>query len=388
VLTIAGSAASTGSLLRRLGLTFAAVMRAGVVLPVVPFGLLAAPSRDRLAMAGVGALVLGWSVVEVRSMLATPPDWLFPADVAVVCLAALAQPWTTPDTAFVNGGTGWGLVFVSLSMLGWQLHVPLRTAAVAWACVMAAMLAGGLLAPAGLTIGYGFSLVWITIESLLTRLLWHLVWQASVRADQAISAAEAAREESEVAAARRAEERSYAATVHDTVASTLLMVGLGEARRGTSWLQSQARRDLETLSGDDASWLPRGPGRPGAPALPSLLAQAAQEHPELQVSLHAIPQLELDGPLAEAVFGAVREALTNASRHAGVTHVEVRCQLGDGTAVLEVADAGRGFHTDDVPPARRGLGQSIVGRMRSVGGNAAVTSGPGHGTCVRLEWPR
>jgi signal transduction histidine kinase len=47
-----------------------------------------------------------------------------------------------------------------------------------------------------------------------------------------------------------------------------------------------------------------------------------------------------------------------------------------------------GFDRAAVPADRRGVAESIEGRMRRAGGNATVTSSPGAGTEVELRLPR
>jgi signal transduction histidine kinase len=49
-----------------------------------------------------------------------------------------------------------------------------------------------------------------------------------------------------------------------------------------------------------------------------------------------------------------------------------------------VRDRGPGFDPDAVPADRRGLRESIVGRMERNGGRARVTSSPGTGTEVEI----
>ena len=49
-----------------------------------------------------------------------------------------------------------------------------------------------------------------------------------------------------------------------------------------------------------------------------------------------------------------------------------------------VRDRGPGFDPAQVPADRRGVRESIVGRMRRHGGRATITSAPGSGTEVEL----
>ena len=52
-----------------------------------------------------------------------------------------------------------------------------------------------------------------------------------------------------------------------------------------------------------------------------------------------------------------------------------------------VRDRGGGFDPSAVPADRRGVRESIVGRMARHGGRAAIHSEPGGGTEVELTLP-
>jgi signal transduction histidine kinase len=53
-----------------------------------------------------------------------------------------------------------------------------------------------------------------------------------------------------------------------------------------------------------------------------------------------------------------------------------------------VRDEGKGFDPDQVPTDRRGIADSIRGRIRRHGGSATIVSSPGEGTEVQLHLPR
>jgi signal transduction histidine kinase len=98
-----------------------------------------------------------------------------------------------------------------------------------------------------------------------------------------------------------------------------------------------------------------------------------------------------DAPLddtARAFLGALREAVTNAARHAGTDHVDVYVEADDGDLTGFVRDTGVGFDPASIPPDRHGIADSIVGRIERAGGHAVVTSRPGGGTEVEIEMPR
>jgi signal transduction histidine kinase len=90
------------------------------------------------------------------------------------------------------------------------------------------------------------------------------------------------------------------------------------------------------------------------------------------------------GEVLDAVEGAVREALTNVAKHAGVTRAAIQAATtGDGIEVT-VRDRGRGFDPATVSGGY-GMAGSIRARMAQVGGTAEVWSAPGKGTRVRLR---
>jgi len=59
-----------------------------------------------------------------------------------------------------------------------------------------------------------------------------------------------------------------------------------------------------------------------------------------------------------------------------------------GAVTAYVRDQGAGFDPVVVPADRRGISDSIVGRMERHGGSATVISRPGTGTEVVMKLPR
>lgn len=98
-----------------------------------------------------------------------------------------------------------------------------------------------------------------------------------------------------------------------------------------------------------------------------------------------------DGPIDErlrALVDAAREAIVNAAKHSGVGNVSVYVE-GRGDAVeAYVRDRGRGFDPTAVPGDRRGIADSIRGRVERLRGEVRITTAPGEGTEVRLRLPR
>ena len=184
----------------------------------------------------------------------------------------------------------------------------------------------------------------------------------------------------------RSEERANVeARLHDSVLQTLALIQrVDDPRRA----QSLARRQERELRG----WLYGGEqaAGTGTATLASALREAAdevEEHYGVAVDLVQPSDGPLDEDLA-ALAAAAREAMTNAGRHAGVGEVSVLARVGDEEASVFVRDRGSGFDPDAVAADRRGVRESIVGRMARHGGRASVVSAPGEGTEVELVLPR
>jgi signal transduction histidine kinase len=89
----------------------------------------------------------------------------------------------------------------------------------------------------------------------------------------------------------------------------------------------------------------------------------------------------------EALVAAAREAMVNAAKFGGGSTVDVYAETSDGELQVYVRDRGPGFDPAAVPEDRRGVRESIVGRMARHGGRAAIHSAPGAGTEVELTLP-
>ena len=89
----------------------------------------------------------------------------------------------------------------------------------------------------------------------------------------------------------------------------------------------------------------------------------------------------------DRIADCAAEALRNVARHAGTGLAELRVRDGNDQVVVEIIDQGRGFDPRSVPRSRRGISESIQGRMAEIGGTAEISGAPGVGTTVTLRWP-
>jgi hypothetical protein len=126
----------------------------------------------------------------------------------------------------------------------------------------------------------------------------------------------------------------------------------------------------------------------------SVLEAVLAECPTASSRFAATPDARVLPPdVAEALLMAVTEALRNAATHAYDADdpsrgaVTVRLNHGPSRVALEVSDQGRGFDRARVGPTSFGLALSIEGRVGAVGGLATISSRPGSGTTVRMQWP-
>ncbi|MGC7098331.1 sensor histidine kinase [Amycolatopsis lurida] len=292
-------------------------------------------------------------------------------DGAVLLVLCLSVFWTD---AAATSNSDWLRVLVTVACVTWQWHTPAVTGFVVAVVVSAGMIT--IFAMAGLTMNGVPG--WTIAMAGGSRAAWVLVVRAAERADRTAAEAERARREAAVAEAERAEERELANSLHDTAATTLLMVGTGQVPSGASWLAPQARRDLDQLRSYDAK------ATEHADLVDLLRADLDTEH--LTVDFTAPQRLPLRFDVASAIAGAAREALNNVRRHAGTDRATVRLH-GDPSALrVEIADEGRGFTVTGATATRRGLRESVHGRMNRIGGAATVTSAEGAGTVVRLVW--
>ena len=87
------------------------------------------------------------------------------------------------------------------------------------------------------------------------------------------------------------------------------------------------------------------------------------------------------------VYRVCQESLTNVTRHAKATQVDVQLFLGGGELTLEVSDNGRGAKSEDL---RKPSSFGVIGmreRARGHGGTLEVSGVEGLGTTVMLALP-
>jgi signal transduction histidine kinase len=194
-----------------------------------------------------------------------------------------------------------------------------------------------------------------------------------------------------------AQRRQGARLLHDTVLATLTLLAHSGVGVAASALQQQASEDARLLRQLrlGATPVPQSSGdynleRVEETALGTTLESVKQRFGRmgLEVSWHGTGQVLLPSEVLDAFLLALAECLENVRRHAGVTDAHVTITDDESTVRAMVTDAGVGFDISDIDEARLGFKDSVVARLKDVGGNARLFSSPGAGTTVVLEVPK
>jgi signal transduction histidine kinase len=174
-----------------------------------------------------------------------------------------------------------------------------------------------------------------------------------------------------------------AAHLHDSVLQTLALIQRAPAQREMVTLARTQERELR-------AWLyGRAPTLAGAQLRDAIDAMAGRIERDQQVKVEAIVVGEADlDEHVRALVAALGEATLNAARHSGATEVSVFVEVEADAINAYVRDLGIGFDPASVAGDRRGIADSIIGRLERHAGTARIESRPGAGTEVVMRLPR
>ena len=155
---------------------------------------------------------------------------------------------------------------------------------------------------------------------------------------------------------RTQERADLAAHLHDSVLQTLALIqkNAGDARR---WRGSPVPRSATCGRGCTSATPPtsaRLRGRCGR------RAAAVEDAYGISVDVVTVGDCAVNDAVRPLV-AAVREALTNAAKHAGVDRVDLYAEVSPTAIEAFVRDRGRGFDPAATATDRRGIEMSIVG---------------------------
>jgi signal transduction histidine kinase len=183
---------------------------------------------------------------------------------------------------------------------------------------------------------------------------------------------------------RTQERAEVAAHLHDSVLQTLaLLQKRPDDPRAVATLARRQERELR-------AWLnggrPVGERTTLAGALEDAAGEVEAAH-RVAIDVVAVGDCPLDSR-GEALVAAAREALVNAAKFAADAPISVYAEVNDDAIEVFVRDRGPGFDLAAVPADRRGVRESIVGRLERHGGRAEIRSGAGTGTEIELAVER
>ena len=197
------------------------------------------------------------------------------------------------------------------------------------------------------------------------------------------------------------ERRRWARELHDETLQSLaaLRLGLSSAMRGSDEDRSKAievavesvTEEIANLRSLIVELRPAALDQYGTAAAIESLAERTAARQGIPVEAHIDLAFERgDEPtrhtteLESTTYRLVQEALTNAVRHAGASHIRIDVTDHDGSVEVAVADNGRGFDPDTTDG-----GFGLTGmreRVELADGELDIDSGPS-GTTVRARLP-
>jgi signal transduction histidine kinase len=344
--------------------------------------VLVGTNHDNYARVWLGwtllAVMAGWTALTVASY--SRPNGRRPAvlaaDVAVAASMVLATLAVETSRRIDSGAPTLPAVWTAAAVLACAV-----AGGAAWGALAALVVSAADVIERGTMTEHTFNGIVLLI---LAGAVGGYVVRLGVRAEAVVGAA--ARRE-----AALAERERLARDIHDSVLQVLALVArrgreLGGEAADLARLAGEQEANLRTLVAMPAPVVDEG----GAVDVRALIERLASGVVAVSSPADAVP---LPESTARALAAAVGEAVTNIERHAGDGARAWILVEDDGrTVTVSVRDDGVGIEDGRLDEARRagrlGVEQSILGRMRAIGGDGAVTSQPGAGTEVELRVPR
>ncbi|KZE89219.1 hypothetical protein AVP41_02011 [Microbacterium sp. TNHR37B] len=181
-----------------------------------------------------------------------------------------------------------------------------------------------------------------------------------------------------IARVREEQRAEMAAHLHDSVLQTLALI---QNRAGAS---SEAARLARAQERELRAWLYDGDAPADSDLPTDLRDYAGGLELDYPVRIDVVSAGSSTERASGEVAAAAREAMLNAARHAG-GEISVYIEGAATSVDVFVRDRGSGFDPEAVPADRWGVRESIVGRMRRIGGTATIRPGAGGGTEVHLR---
>ena len=363
---------------RRLGLSVLVVRAAIVVLTIAGgFGFLA-----------YGALTL-WSRRGSSNWL--PPAASRDVGVAVLCVGLVWQlsgwwPGVAPalviPAALVALGVvvGWRASEDALGSRRAPADSPPRAASMGLRII-----GGSVLLLAGFAVMFGQQVSFSQFRDTGLALVVAIAGLALVMGPTAVRLVRSVGAERE-ARIRSHERAAVAAHLHDSVLQTLTLIQKrADDPSATVALARHQERSLRRwlYGGGEVAATIEGVGWRGRAE--QLVAEVEDQY---LVAIELVMVGDGDStPSIDAALLAAREAMVNAAKFSGVDAVDVYCERSEGRFEVFVRDRGSGFDLATIGVDRRGIRDSVIGRVERVGGHVSIRTAVGDGTEVHVEVP-
>jgi signal transduction histidine kinase len=345
-------------------------------------------SRPALGWLLLGIMAVWTAVAWYAYSAARRRDWgagwpLLGTDMAVTAGCLVASQAVVPPSALRAGAATVPTVWVAGAVLAWAVSGGRRRGPAG------ALLTGGAaaLVIGGIDVAIRARFTQATLNGAVLLLLAGVVVGHVVRL--ATEAEQRLQRAVELEAATRERER-LARGIHDSVLQLLALV----QRRGAEIGGETA--ELGRLAGEqEATLRTLVAATPATPAaglvdLGELLGRYASA--VVSVAAPATP-VRLPSRVAGEVAAAVGSALDNVRVHCGASAPAwVLLEDEDGMVTVTVRDEGPGIAEGRLAEAeaagRLGVAQSILGRIRDIGGTVTITTAPAQGTEIELRLDR
>jgi signal transduction histidine kinase len=320
------------------------------------------------------AIAVGFIVIGVLLLLRTVGLWFADALTWPVAVAAIGSTiiWARSDESersrWRTVASRWPNNPLEAVFGGRISPVRIAVGGLLIAGGMASFLAANDALPAARDVVVAISVTVVGLGLILGPWMWRLARQAVDERKERI----------------RSEERAeMAAHLHDSVLQTLALIQRSETPREMTSLARLQERELR-------NWLlgqRQDANRDRLSTAIEEMAARVEEQSRVPVEVVVVGDCPVD-ETAMALVQACGEAITNAANHSGAGSISVYVEVEDAALTAYVRDLGSGFKLNGVPQDRRGIRESIIGRMERYDGEAAIKSVPGRGTEIRLRVPR
>jgi PAS domain S-box-containing protein len=198
--------------------------------------------------------------------------------------------------------------------------------------------------------------------------------------------------------ATTAERTRLARDLHDAVTQTLFSASLiaevlpemwntdrVEARRSTEELRQLTRGALAEMRTLLLELRPSSLTEARFPGLIKQLTEAVIGRARLPIQLDIAGEYEMPPEVKIAFYRIAQESLNNIVKYARATRVEIKLNMECCDVHMEIRDNGIGFDPSSLKPTSLGM-RIMHERAASIHAHLDITSQPGHGTTVTLDW--